>query len=100
MPTTNVRFATEQVEMVHIDVEGDGKQIVSRIATDADKKQYSGAYGEFQQNQSGSGGDASTRGASQQQTRAGATGAPGQPPSPGTNEPNAPSGAVGQGQNR
>lgn len=91
MPTTNVRFATEQVEMVHIDVEGDGKQIVSRIATDADKKQYAGAYAEFQNPPAP---------VSQQQTRPGATGAPGQPPSPGTNEPNAPSGAVGQGQNR
>lgn len=84
MPT-NVRFASEQQEMIYIDVEGDGKQVVSRIATDADKKQYAGAYGEFQQAQSGSGGAASTQAASQQQTQPGATGAAGQPPSPGAN---------------
>jgi hypothetical protein len=84
MPT-NVRFASEQQEMIYIDVEGDGKQVVSRIATDADKKQYAGAYGEFQQAQSGSGGAASTQAAPQQQTQPGATGAAGQPPSPGAN---------------
>jgi hypothetical protein len=80
-----VWFTNDPVLMVNIDVEGDGKQVVSRIATDADKKQYAGAYGEFQQAQSGSGGAASTQAASQQQTQQGATGAAGQPPSPGAN---------------
>lgn len=50
-----VTFTNEQVTMLNIDVEGDGKQIVSRPATEQDKANFGPQFAEFQnQGQGGS----------------------------------------------
>lgn len=67
-------FTTEQVEMLHTDVEGDGKQVRSRPATEQDKRNFAAQYTDFQ-NQG-----AQAQQANQQQpAQAGQQGA-GQPP--------------------
>ena len=50
-----VTFTNEQVTMLNIDVEGDGKQIVSRPATEQDKANYGPQFAEFQNQGQGGG---------------------------------------------
>src|SRR5436305_5679018 len=50
-----VTFTNEQVTMLNIDVEGDGKQIGSRPATEQDKANYGPQFAEFQNQGQGGG---------------------------------------------
>src|SRR5438067_2225611 len=89
-------FTTEQVEMMHTDVEGDGKQIISRPATAADKSDYAAQYADFKNPTPGVAGQpglaAQNSGVSGTTTRdlQAAQNQPGQQPS------NAPAGSTGQ----
>jgi hypothetical protein len=62
-----VWFTNDPVVMLNIDVEGDGKQIVTRVATEQDKANYAP---QFQEMQGGGGAGTTPQGAAGQPTLA------------------------------
>lgn len=84
-------FTNDPVLMLNIDVEGDGKQVVSRPATDQDKANYSAQLSQFQGGGTGGTGGAGQPTASAQQS--GASGTTTRETQPA--QPNQQSGAVG-----